>query len=108
MLLNKQFNRNLIKDYDKIIICTYDQNNKILRNLGLKPKKKFKFELVEKIIVSLPKKFRKKSFMVLDGQFVCLDPYLGTNFHLLSDNINSKLEITKSYYPEFKNYRKNI
>ena len=40
--------------------------------------------------------------MILDGKFVCLDPYLGTKNHLLSDNLNSKLEIVKSYLPKFK------
>ena len=70
--------------------------------MGFKPKKKYKFELVEKIIVKLPKKYVNKSFMILDGKFVCLDPYLGTKNHLLSDNLNSKLEIVKSYLPKFK------
>ena len=34
--LNSNFKKNLIKKYDKIIIATYDQNNKILKNLALK------------------------------------------------------------------------
>ena len=33
----------------------------VLKNLGLKPKKKFKYELIEKIIVKLPKKYCNKS-----------------------------------------------
>ena len=101
-----EFKKSFLKKYDKVIICTYDQNNKVLNKLGFKPKRKFKFELVEKIIIKLPKKFKNKSFMVLDGKFVCVDPYLGTKFHLLSDNLNSKLEIKKSYYPEFKDKRR--
>ena len=28
----------------------------------------------------------------MDGNFTCIDPYLGTNYHLLSDVKNSKLE----------------
>ena len=78
-----------------------------MHNLGLKPKK-YKYELVEKIIIKLPKYFRKESFMVLDGKFVSLDPYLGTNYHLLSDVKNSKLEVVEGYYPKFKSYKKRF
>jgi hypothetical protein len=106
IFLRKKFEKINIKNYDQIIICTYDQNNDVLSKLGIKPKRKFKFELIEKIIVKLPNKYKNKSFMVLDGKFVCVDPYLGTNYHLLSDNLNSKLEITKSLYPNFKDKRR--
>ena len=44
--------------------------------------------------------------MVIDGQFVCLDPYLGTNYHLLSHNKFSKIEIKKSKYPSFYSKKK--
>lgn len=105
VLLNTKFKKSYIKNYDQVIVCTYDQNNIILNTLGVKPKRKFKFELIEKILIKLPKKYNKKSFMVLDGKFVCVDPYLNTNYHLLSDNLNSKLEVQKSYYPKFKDKR---
>ena len=106
--LNKKFQKKNLENYDKVIIACYDQNNLVLKNLGLKPKKKYKYELVEKIIIKLPKKFKKESFMVLDGKFVSLDPYLGSNYHLLSDVKNSKLEITENYYPSFKSFKKNL
>lgn len=105
---NSNFKKSDIKKYDKIILSTYDQNNKILKELGIKEKKKFKFELVEKIIIKLPKKFRNKSYMVLDGKFICLDPYLGTNFHLLSDVKFSKIEIVENSIPIFKNNKKRF
>ena len=44
--------------------------------------------------------------MVLDGKFVCLDPYVGTKYHLLSDVKNSKLEIIKGKYAKFKHSNK--
>jgi len=44
--------------------------------------------------------------MVLDGKFVCLDPYLGTKYHLLSSNKHSKIETKISYFPIFKDKRK--
>ena len=83
--LNKELKKKYLKDYDKVIVCTYSNNNKILKSFGINNLKKYKYELVEKIIISLPQKYKKKSFVVLDGNFVCVDPYLGTKYHLLSD-----------------------
>ncbi len=106
--LKKQIKKKDLDIYDNIIIACYEQNNVILKNLGIKPKKKYKYELVEKIIIELPKKYKKESFMVLDGKFVSLDPYLGTNYHLLSDVRYSKLEIIEDYLPRFKNDKKRF
>ena len=108
LILNKQIQKKDLVKYNKIIIACYDQNNIVLKNLGIKLKKKYKYELVEKIIIKLPKKFKKESFMVLDGKFVSLDPYLGTNYHLLSDVKFSKLEVIKSYFPNFKSAKKKF
>ena len=106
--LNQQIQKHDLKKYYKVIIACYDQNNIILDNLGLRPKKKYRYELVEKIVIKLPKKYQKESFMVLDGKFVSLDPYLGTSYHLLSDVKNSKLEIVEDYYPKFNNRNKRF
>ena len=54
----------------------------------------------------MPIEFKSKSYMVLDGKFVCLDPYVGTKYHLLSDVKNSKLEIIKGKYAKFKHSNK--
>lgn len=101
--LNSELKKKDLKKYDKVILCTYSNNNLLLKSFGIKNLIKYRFELVEKIVVRLPKKFKDKSFVVLDGNFVCLDPYLGTKYHLLSDVKFSKLEIIKSKFPIFKN-----
>ena len=54
----------------------------------------------------MPKKYRKKSYVIIDGKFVCLDPYLGTNYHLLSDVKYSKIEVIKKNNPIFKSVKK--
>ena len=46
--------------------------------------------------------------MVLDGQFVCVDPYLGTGYHLLSDNLNSKPEVIETFFQNLKIKKKFI
>lgn len=96
------FKKEYVKNFDKIILCTYQNNNQIIKDLGFRPKKKYKYELIEKIIIKLPKQFKNKSFIVLDGNFVCVDPLLETNYHLLSNVKHSKIEKTISYFPNFK------
>lgn len=105
----KKFNRSLLNLYDKIIVCCYSNNNKVLRSLGINKLKKLKYELIEKIVIKLPRKFINKSYVILDGKFVCVDPYLGTKYHLLSDVKYSKLEVLKSFFPNFKSkYKKYL
>ena len=104
--LNREFDKRSISRYHKLILATYDQNNYVIKKLGYKITKKYQYEFVEKIIVELPKFFRNKSYMVLDGNFICVDPYLGTNYHLVSQVKKSKLEVIKNKFPHFKNYKK--
>ena len=89
-----------------MIISTYDQNNFVNKKLGLKVESKYRYELIEKILLKLQNKYKKLSCIVLDGDFVCVDPYLGTKYHLLSDVKYSKLEVTNGKYPKFKHKNK--
>ena len=108
LYLNTTFKKQFIKNYEKIIVSVYDQNNIVLRNLGVKPTKKFKYELVEKIVIKLPAYYKNKSYMIIDGNFVCLDPYLGTKYHLISDVKYSKIEKNIGLYPNFYDKRKKF
>lgn len=103
---NTEFKKNNIKNFDKVIITTYANNNLLLKKLGIKKLNDFKFELVEKILIKLPQKYSKKSYVVVDGKFVCVDPYLGTNYHLLSDVKTSKLETVVGKFPIFNHENK--
>ena len=104
--LKKEFNKKNLEEYDKVIIATYSNNNLLLRKLGIKKLSDYKFQLVEKILVKLPEQYSKKSYIVIDGNYVCVDPYLGTKYHLLSDVKLSKLETTIGKFPTFKNKNK--
>tara|TARA_B100001057_G_C22849715_1_gene950487 strand:+ start:1244 stop:2287 length:1044 start_codon:yes stop_codon:yes gene_type:complete len=107
LFLNMELRRKDVKNYDKIIVCTYSSNNQIIEKLSSnKGLTKHKYELIEKIIVKLPKEYKQKSYVVVDGKFVCLDPYLGTKYHLLSDVKYSKIEVIKKYKPLFKSSKK--
>ena len=101
--LSSQLDKNILryKNYDHIVVAAYKNNNNILNNLGFKVSDKYRYELVEKIAVKLPKKYKNISFVVLDGDFVCIDPYIGTKLHLISHVKYSKIKIINSYYPKF-------
>ena len=58
----------------------HSKNGEILHLLKQKNKVVRKYELIEKTIIKLPKVFKNKSFIVLDGKFLNVDPYCGTNF----------------------------
>ena len=106
LYLNKEFKRSNLKSYDRVLIATYSNNNFVLSNLGIKNIKINKYQLVEKIVIKLPKEYRRKSYVVIDGNFVCVDPFLGTKYHLLSDVKLSKIETLISKYPNFSSNKK--
>ena len=106
LFLNKKFSKSYLKKYDKIFLTAYSNNNTQLNYMGFKKLKKYKYELVEKIIVKLPKKYKKKSYVIIDGKFCNIDPFLGTDFHLLSDVKFSKIESLTGYFPKFKSKEK--
>ena len=41
--LNQEFKKNLLKKYDKVIVATYANNNRILNKLGIKKLHEFKY-----------------------------------------------------------------
>lgn len=59
-------------EYDIVVNATYSNLNAFIP-----PNQQFdlQFELCEKPVVQLPERFRKKSMVVLDGNFCCIDPY---------------------------------
>ena len=91
--LNQIFNLKNYNNYDYIFVCNYYEKNKNLNNLNIKNLNNFEYELIEKQVIQLPKKYKNFSYVIIDGKFLCLDPYLGTNYHLLSHVKYSKLEI---------------
>lgn len=83
-LKNKvDLNSNFLRKYDLVVLCSYDENNSNLKNLENIKKEKFFYQLVVKNIVKLPQIYKKKSVVVLDGDFMCLDPYGKSDFTLL-------------------------
>ena len=71
--LNIRFDPININDYDLVINATYANINYLLPD---NDRIDYQFELCEKPIVLLNKEFDRKSFVIMDGPFMCIDPYM--------------------------------
>ena len=82
-----QRNRTTIKDdfkgYDVVVIATYAKINELLDK-----KKRYQYELCEKPVVRLPREYQGKSIVIMDGPFMCLDPY-GQRNHVLGNVVHA-------------------
>ena len=109
VVLNKTINidENFIKHYDNVFLCTYDNNNNNLKFFE-SSKKNYYYQLVEKIITRTPKEFNNKSFVILDGPFMCIDPYYKNNLSILGSVNDSVIESKNDKYHDFEKKFNNI
>jgi len=70
VILNKHTTKEDFDDYDYIVIATYAKINELLDEPI-----QYQYEVVEKPVVKLPEQYKNKSVVVMDGPFMCLDPY---------------------------------
>ena len=109
IVCNKEItlDENFIKNYDNVFLCTYDNNNNNLKNFK-SLKKKYQYQLVEKIITKTPREFNNKSFVILDGPFMCIDPYYKNNLSILGSVKESVINFKNSKYHNFERKFKNL
>ena len=96
VLKNKTTTKDDFKGYDVVVIATYAKLNDLLDE-----KKWYQYELCEKPVVRLPKKYQGKSIVIMDGPFMCLDPY-GEKNHVLGNvkhAIHCWNEGTEAFWP---------
>lgn len=91
-----------INKYNAYIIATYSNINKFLpQNIT------FQYELCEKIVLKLPDIYRNKSIVIIDGPFMCIDPYSDTGYHVMGNvvhaihktNIGIEASVPENYIP---------
>jgi len=87
--------------FDVAVIATYSQINQLIDE-----KKEYQFEVCEKPVVKLPKIFENLSVVIMDGPFMCLDPYvndshvLGNVVHAIHEtNIGTKPIVSEELKP---------
>lgn len=85
---NYMFTKEHIGLYDKAVNCSYAQINSIFEQ-DTDKQKTYQFELCEKPVLRLPIQFAKKSVVVLDGPFFCIDPYAHTDLHVMGNVVHA-------------------
>tara|TARA_B100001094_G_scaffold314013_1_gene352441 strand:+ start:1419 stop:3161 length:1743 start_codon:yes stop_codon:yes gene_type:complete len=80
--LNKKYNGQ--GNYKNIIYSTYSSLNDFT-----KEKQNYQFELCEKPLFKLPKIYKGKSIVIMDGPFMCFDPYSDTEYHLAGNVVHA-------------------
>ena len=84
VLLNHEVKEEELEAYDLVVIATYSLNNTLL-NKYPSAKKNYQFELCEKLVLKLPEKFNNKSVVIIDGPFMCIDPFGSTGYFVMGN-----------------------
>ena len=82
--LNSEVDIKDFKNYDLVVLATYANINQYLSK-----KQDYQFELCEKPVVKLSDKYSNKSIVVMDGPFMCLDPYGDTGYNVLGNVVHA-------------------
>ena len=88
VLLGLQATRDHLDKYDSVVICTYSQLNSLLEDSSGFVRE-YQYEICEKPIVKLPAGFNKKSVVVMDGPFMCVDPFGRSDLFVLGNVVHA-------------------
>lgn len=106
LLLNSEFDSKMIGKYDNVISCTYTNNNFVYSEE--RDKRDYQYELCEKILIKLPDRFSRKSVVIMDGPFMCIDPFCETEYHLSGNVVHAIHENNVGHYPKMSDKFSNI
>ena len=106
LLTGKEVALSNLKDYDYKIVATYANQNKLLADYP-KYQRDYQFEICEKPVVKLPSSLSTKSIVIMDGPFMCLDPFGNTGLSVMGNvvyaihqsNVGKHPEIDKEFLP---------
>lgn len=93
--LGKEVTLPQLASFDYVVNATYSNTNTLTHN-----KKVYQFELCEKPIVKLPKQFKNKGVVVIDGPFTCIDPFGDTDYHVVGNVVHAIHHTNNGVYPE--------
>ena len=94
----KEISIGLLDSYDFIVIAAYANLNNLLENLP-RYQKNYQFEVCEKPVIKPPDSLKKKSIVVMDGPFMCIDPFGSTNFSVLGNVVHAIHQSNVGKYP---------
>lgn len=86
--LHRHADEKLLKSYDFAVIATYAALNELVAPISGRPLT-YQFELCEKPVVRLPASYRGLSTVIMDGPFMCIDPYGKTGLSVLGNVVHA-------------------
>lgn len=107
VILSKKFSSKDVEKYDLVINCSYANLNHVLKDIP-KAVKNYQFELCEKPLLKLPGSFKRKSVVVMDGPFFCIDPYADTGLHLMGNVVHALHRTNVGVLPEIPKEFKSL
>ena len=84
--LNTKYIDSIYNDDDYVINSTYANSNQLLSE---DKQKDYQFELCEKPVIKLPEQYKNKSVVIMDGPFMCIDPYGDTGLHVMGNVVHA-------------------
>lgn len=88
-----------IAAYDFEVIATYSNINRFLKDFP-EAQRDYQFELCEKPVVRLPSLFDGKSIVILDGPFMCIDPFGRSGLFVLGNVVHAIHESNIGKFPD--------
>ena len=87
-----------LKNYDYVINSTYANLNQLTPE---DKQRDFQFELCEKPVIKLPKQYKNKSVVIMDGPFMCIDPLGDTDYHVMGNVVHAIHSTNVGRFPEY-------
>ena len=107
LLFNTEATEDKLKDYDFVVVATYANQNSLFKN-NTGAQADYQYELCEKPVVKLPPIFNKKSVVILDGPFMCIDPLGDTGHFVLGNVVHAIHQTNIGKYPLIDNQFKSM
>lgn len=96
LLLNTHVTKDMLGTlYEFKIYATYASLNEVSDK-----KQNYQFELCEKPVFKLPERYKNKSIVIMDGPFMCFDPYSNTDYHVAGNVVHAIHNRNIGEYPE--------
>ena len=77
-------NEEKLTQYDFVVIAAYAHQNSVLKHIP-EAHLDYQYELCEKPVVELPESFKGKSIVIMDGPFMCVDPFGHTGLFVMGN-----------------------
>jgi len=90
---------------DYVINATYSNLNQLLE---INKQRDYQFELCEKPVIELPKQYKDKSVVIMDGPFMCIDPYGDTGWHVMGNVVHAIHSTNVGKFPEYNSKFDNL